>query len=204
MLDVLIATIAIIFATVYCFNCIKNPQSAWRSFMKTIPVGVLGFGAIWYGSPWLLAFGLIASAIGDFALSRSGQRAFLTGLVAFAVAHVFYIELFWQGWSYISLIPLGLLVAYGMSCEFWLIPHTGSLKWAVRGYVVCIVAMAATAAGTGHPLAILGAVLFVVSDSLLGRGLFRLDTAHPGYLRNSYSVWITYIAAQVLIFLAFA
>jgi uncharacterized membrane protein YhhN len=204
MFDVMIAVIASVFASVYCINCIKAPHSAWRSFMKMIPLGVPGFGAIWLGSPWMLALGLIASGAGDLALSRPGRPAFLTGLVAFAGAHLFYVALFWNGLSAIPTIPLCLLIVYGMSCEFWLIPHTGALKWPVRIYVVFIIAMAATAFGTGDAMVILGALLFVASDSLLGRGMYRLGEDHPSYISNAYWVWVSYIAAQVLIFLAFA
>lgn len=204
MYPTLIAVIAILFASVYCVTCLRAPVGDWRSFMKTVPLLILGFGALWLGSPWFLVAGLIASAAGDYVLSRAGNRAFLSGLIAFAVAHLFYIVLFWNAGDHRVPIAFGAVVIYGLSCEVWLIRYCGSLRWAVRFYVVMIVAMVGAAMSTGNGVAIAGAVLFAISDSVLAIEKFRLSADDPRQGRITVSVWISYIAAQVLIFLAFA
>ena len=126
------------------------------------------------------------------------------GVAAFAVAHVFYALLFWSGSDKIAVLPAIVIVAYAISTEFWLIPRTGSLRWAVRIYVLFIAAMALAALSTQSIAVIVGAILFLTSDSLIGRGKFLLGPDHPKGVTNDYLVWITYIAAQILFFLAYA
>lgn len=204
MYPVLIACLCVVFALNYALSCLQGAQNAWRSTMKTIPVLVLGIGALWLGSPWFLIAGLVMSAFGDWALSRDGTAKFLMGVAAFAVAHVFYALLFWSGSDKIVVIPAIVIVAYAISTEFWLIPRTGSLRWAVRIYVLFIASMALAALSTQSIAVIVGAILFLTSDSLIGRGKFLLGPDHPKGVTNDYLVWITYIAAQILFFLAYA
>lgn len=150
------------------------------------------------GAP-VLALGLALSALGDFALSRDTERAFLSGLISFAAAHIAYIALFWSGG-----VPGGavVLVALALSTELWLTPHTGALRWPVRAYVAIICTMGAVA--LGQPAAWPGAVLFIASDLVLAVQLFRM---RPGTARHRLAgrvLWGLYIAAQALIFAGFA
>lgn len=39
---------------------------------------------------WLMALGLLFGALGDFALARRSERAFLAGMAAFAIGHLIY------------------------------------------------------------------------------------------------------------------
>jgi uncharacterized membrane protein YhhN len=64
--------------------------------------------------------------------------------------------------------------------------------------------MALAALSTQSIAVIVGAILFLTSDSLIGRGKFLLGPYHPKGVTNDYLVWITYIAAQILFFLAYA
>lgn len=70
---------------------------------------------------------------GDFWLSRDGDRAFLIGLVSFALAHLAYIGLLWQFGAVAQMsvwaIAIGLL-ACGMALVLW--PRAGTcavLSW---------------------------------------------------------------------------
>lgn len=180
-------------------------QGAWRSVIKTVPLTLFALAAWLAGAPWLLVAGLALSALGDLALSREGEGAFLTGLCAFALAHVCYVALFvgnLQGWSWGALIALALLA---ISTEVWLSPHTGALRWPVRGYVGIICAMGVTAAGlpAGLQLAVLGAVLFMASDIILSVQLFRMTPGTAAARMAGYALWALYIAGQGAILLAF-
>ncbi|HHL22192.1 MAG TPA: lysoplasmalogenase, partial [Aliiroseovarius sp.] len=68
--------------------------SAGRSVLKTVPLAAFALWAWLADAPGLLVVALVLSALGDLALSRPGERAFLAGLVAFAFAHVAYVVLF--------------------------------------------------------------------------------------------------------------
>ena len=186
-----------------------RPSSALRSVWKTVPVAALALAAWISGGPALLVAALFLSALGDFALSRDGEAAFLYGLSSFALSHLVYILhilaisglMPWEGFAQ---IPLAAIVLAGItiSTELWLIPHTGAMKWPVRAYVVIILTMglsALTLPWAAWP-AILGAGLFTLSDLILSVELFRLGPDHRLTPVASKLVWITYIGAQAGLF----
>ncbi len=173
-----------------------------RSIRKTLPIVLFAFAAAAEGAPVLLIAALALSAIGDFALSRYGQKAFLIGMISFAAAHLSYIavmvglgiSLSFSQWPLILVI-----LGFGLSTEWWLRPHTGALKWPVRAYVGVILVMAVVALGLPDTrmVALWGAMLFVVSDLILSIEVFRLV---PGDRRRKLAtkvVWITYVSAQI-------
>ena len=97
------------------------------------------------GAPVLLTLALLLSAVGDLALSRSGQKAFLAGLTGFALAHLLFIILFqglgpdpiWAAFGHTPFFAV-VLVLVALSSEIWLAPYTGKLVWPVRVYVTLI------------------------------------------------------------------
>ncbi len=176
-----------------------------RSIRKTIPVTLFALAAYSEGAPVLLTVALGLSAVGDFALSRPGTKAFLTGMVAFAAAHLAYIALMValganlqsSQWPIIA-----LMVALGLSTEWWLRPHTGALKGPVRAYVGIILAMGLTALGLPDVrwVALCGALLFVASDLILSIETFVPPDDHTSRKLAGQAVWITYICAQIGLF----
>ncbi|QHS10619.1 lysoplasmalogenase [Sinimarinibacterium sp. NLF-5-8] len=124
----------------------------------------------------LLLLGLGWSLIGDIALVMTSDRAFLLGLSSFLIAHLLFIPAFLLGLP--SLLPpwwsaVFVLVSLGFSAL--LLPRAGALKIPVLVYGAVLVAMAVAAAARwdqlGHPASLyglLGASLFLVSDSALG------------------------------------
>lgn len=198
---------AVLFALGVALAVLYLPRTAgrprWRrSLRKTLPVACFALSAWAGGGPWLLVAGLGLSAAGDFALSRPGERAFLAGMVSFALAHLAYIALILgagvdlPGGRWPAMAGLLLL---GVSTELWLAPHTGALRWPVRGYVVVILAMGISALGlpAGYGLAVAGALLFVLSDLILSVETFVLDDDHPARVLAGKLVWLTYIGAQI-------
>ena len=185
--------------------CHRDP-SALRSVIKTLPLAVMAMLAFLPGAPLVLVAGLALSALGDLALSRRGEAAFLTGLIAFAAAHIAYIWVFaGMAQGALPLVPAAILLIYAASSELWLAPHTGTLRWPVRGYVALIAGMGLTALmlPAGYGVVTLGAGLFIASDTLLAVQVFRMAPDHPAQRAVSGTLWALYIAAQALILWGF-
>lgn len=187
--------------------------TARRSAIKTAPLVLFAMFAVVNGAPFLVTVGLVLSALGDLALSRSGQRAFLVGLCCFALAHVAYIGLFSSVAEPAIILSsagplfsaLGLILLAG-STELWLVPFTGSLRWPVRGYVVVLAAMGlfALAAPDPHSLARPGAALFILSDLILAVQQFRLSPTSGWFRPAGRALWVCYVSGQFLILSAFS
>jgi len=197
---------AIVAAIVYLpFS--ENPPNWGRSIAKTVPVAALAMAAWLADAPLLLVLALALSALGDFALSRSGMRAFLAGLVAFAAAHVFYLVLFTElsgrgpYMAFVDRTLLALFLAWvAISAEIWLVPHTGpALKWPVRAYVLILTLMALSALTLPLGAVAIGAVYFVASDVILAYRNFRMSPDDPLSGRAGWLLWILYIAGQGMI-----
>lgn len=196
------AVSALIYGVGYC----QRTPSTTRTVLKTACVALLALVAALSGAPTLLVLALALSALGDLALSREGERAFLIGLGGFALAHLAYILLFATlatGWP--ALLPAGLLIAYAISTEFWLSPHTGAMRGPVRLYVGLITGMglSALALPGEMTLALIGAGAFVMSDTLLAIQLFRLAEESRWHGLLARALWALYYGAQLLILWAF-
>jgi len=152
----------------------------------------------------LILAGLLCSLAGDIALMFP-EKCFTAGLVSFLAAHVFYILAFKPGPEHpISAGVLVPFLIFGSLMFRILAPSLGRLKFPVFVYVAAITAMAGLAAGrfvdrggTGPLLAFAGAVLFLISDSVLAYDRFvkKLGPAQAIILG-------TYFPAQLLIALS--
>lgn len=176
-----------------------------RSIRKTLPVTLFAIAAAVEGAPVLLIAALGLSAVGDFALSRPGSRAFLIGMIAFAAAHLGYIVVMVTLGATLSAAQwpfIAVLLAFGLSTEWWLRPHTGDLKWPVRAYVGIILVMALVALGLPETrsVALWGALLFVSSDLILSIETFVLKPEDTRRKLAGKLVWVTYICAQIGLF----
>ncbi|MDW5445102.1 lysoplasmalogenase family protein [Polaromonas sp. SM01] len=149
---------------------------------------------------YLLA-ALAASLAGDVLLMVPGY--FIPGLLAFLVAHLFYIALLRQGVAWFpSRRTLWLTLATGLAMYAFLWPSLSPvLKGAVAAYVLVITLMAAQAIGRALVLrdkasvaVAVGAGFFMLSDALLATNRF----VQPLPLAQ---LWVlgTYYVAQILI-----
>ncbi|SMX43342.1 lysoplasmalogenase [Actibacterium lipolyticum] len=189
----------------------SRTSSTRKTLIKTIPLPLFALIAILAHAPWLLVIGLGLSAFGDFALSREGESAFMAGLMGFGAAHLAYIALFLPLGGGLDLafelapLPAIALLVMAISTEFWLAPHTGALRWAVRCYVVLITVMglAAFALPAQYHLATVGAGLFVLSDLILSVQLFRLAPTSAVKRPAGWLLWVLYVAGQAFILAAF-
>jgi uncharacterized membrane protein YhhN len=125
------------------------------------------------GRKRLIIGALVFCGAGDICLELG---YFTPGLAAFLVGHLFYLGAFCQHLEMSAKKSLSLiaLLAYTVFIVNYLSPHLGEMQIAVYLYMAVIMAMAA-AALTGrhnHPLVALGALMFVLSDSLIAINRF--------------------------------
>lgn len=181
-----------------------------RSAVKTVATAALAAIALIPG-PSLLALGLVLCVAGDFALSRPGPRAFLSGVAAFAAGHIALTAAFLThpaaDPARLAAAPrLALLTALALTglaiARMVLRRAKAPLRPALLAYIPVILSMtiaAATLPASGPTAPILpGAVLFAASDTLLACALLlpRVPRALPR------AVWATYWPAIALFALA--
>ena len=140
-------------------------------------------------APYFLA-GLVLSFFGDlFLLFKWG---FLPGLGSFLLAHLFYIISFKKKLQKrISEIWPIILSLYASILLFFLFPYLKEMKIPVIIYAVVIATMMYNALKTHNRNLIIGALLFLISDTLLSVYLFL----QPLMILNLL-VMATYILAQ--------
>ncbi len=162
---------------------------------------------------WWLLTGLFFSFLGDVFLLFESKNAlfFIFGLASFLITHICYIIYFLKIRSaQISLLRqqpwLAALVAgYGCSLVMLLYPGLGDLKIPVMMYAAVICGMLLCSLHvfykTGRPANVYfvaGAMLFVISDSLLAVNKFFSPFQLAGIL-----IMLTYCAAQFFIVMGF-
>lgn len=184
-----------------------RPVSIWRSIAKTGAILCLAFIALLQGGPVLLIAALGLSALGDYFLSRETDATFLAGMAAFFAAHLAYIPLFLvlgdSDLIPVRWVPAVALAIFAGAFYTYLWPGLGAFRLPVAAYSLAIASMGVSALGLAtngaQALILAGAGLFVVSDSILGAGKFRLDPETGLGAVAPYLVWATYWSAQALI-----
>jgi uncharacterized membrane protein YhhN len=150
---------------------------------------------------WAVVAGLLFSLAGDVFLMLPGDR-FLVGLVSFLLAHLWYIVAFTNSAGfYDGLLALGVFLGVGTAVYIYLYPNLGKMKIPALLYMLVIITMAWQAFGFWQQtnpsraiFALFGAVLFMVSDSVLAVNRFgRPFSAAQAIIMSTYS------AAQYLI-----
>jgi len=143
---------------------------------------------------WLAGAALLFCAAGDVLL----ELVFVAGMGAFAVGHIFYVLAFLE-WGRIlgpnkRDFPITVLVVIvSLGLLGWLLPGMGDLLIPALIYQAIITTMIATAFVVKAPmLARLGAVIFMISDTLIAAEKFAGVDVFPG------AVWITYAGAQIM------
>jgi alkenylglycerophosphocholine hydrolase len=145
-----------------------------------------------------IGLGLLFSAIGDILLALHSKNSFVFGVIAFTIAHFFYISVFLKEVRLKkSRIPVILAMSgYSIAMGIIMFPKLGAMFIPLMGYLTIILIMGLSAAlgEKNHPLIVTGACLFIISDSLI---------AINGFINpipfSSLWVMITYYAAQALI-----
>lgn len=157
----------------------------------------------------LLLTALVFSWIGDIILmfADKGELYFIFGLVSFLIAHIIFILLFTkqekENTSTNKLFWVGLIIVgiYLFGMLSLLYPSLGDLKIPVTVYAITISTMLLMAikgyfnwSKPSNLTVLLGALIFVSSDSILAINKFHSELPKSGFL-----IMITYIVAQFLI-----
>lgn len=161
---------------------------------------------------WAIIIGLFLSALGDLLLELELENTpvdlFVLGLSSFLLAHVAYIVAFLQDARRLSLLRGALSFGYGavIFAVLYFAGDLGGMVAPVLLYMLVICAMLWRAAARyGAPGVVprsgreglWGALLFVLSDSVLALNRFAFDIPFGGYI-----VIITYWMGQSDIALA--
>jgi uncharacterized membrane protein YhhN len=192
------------------------PGSIAIKALSIAPLALLAFkllrGARPHGIEWLrdrdnliLGMALSFSCLGDIFLDLPGNF-FIQGLVSFLVAHFIYILLFVRNWTR-PLRPGGLqltltaaVLIASLLLSNWLSSDLGAMAKPVMVYICAITVMVISSilAGFSKPYVWMGAVLFLISDSLIAAGRFKTPVPMAEYL-----IWATYYLGQYGIAIGF-
>jgi len=162
--------------------------------VSTKKIVLMGLFSSWWGDIFLL-------------LDSPGSLYFIAGLTSFLTTHVLYIFYFLsvknQAPSLFKKQPIWFLatLVYGVGLVILLLPHLGELKIPVVLYATVICSMLLSSLHiylkTNRPankLFVLGATLFVLSDSLLAINKFYQPFPMAGV-----GIMLTYCLAQYFI-----
>lgn len=153
---------------------------------------------------WLVP-ALLLSAAGDCFLAMPWWKpAFVCGLGSFLIAHLCFIATMWplrgnrQNTAKIRLLLIGILVVgfLGMLTRFWPSMAAQGMTVPVVVYMSVLAAMVITALMARLPTVwtAVGALLFAVSDGMIGVGQFMLESQ-----ALELPIWWAYAAAMVFI-----
>lgn len=154
----------------------------------------------------LLVAGLVLSAAGDFFLANDREKQFVLGLGSFLIGHICYIACFAllitpESLSIANKLGGALFLLLFAAGEFaWLRPDLGKMTVPVAAYVSVIALMGAAAilAPFVGGWVVFGAIMFMISDSLIAAEKFKEPMPYIGPYMGQ-AIWGTYVLAQYLI-----
>lgn len=162
--------------------------------MLLMPVATLmsaqGRTALWLA--------IVLSAIGDMLLASRLPMQFELGLGAFLLAHLAYLAVMWPTVSMQSTdrLPAVLMTLVFIALCSWILPFTGQMLLPVAVYmsVICAMAFCALLSKPRNFVLLSGAILFVISDSIIAINKFIVSLPEA-----SLVIMVTYYSAQFLL-----
>jgi alkenylglycerophosphocholine hydrolase len=196
-----IPLLILFFSVLYIFFAPSEPLYL-KYLLKLIPMWLIIYYAF-SQKPFLktsyrvlILIGLFFCMIGDGSLIW-----FVVGLSAFLIGHLFYTAGFIANWNFspvrvISILPIAIYAFFMCSNLVNSLNESGqeNLIIPVIAYTVAISTMVFTAIMTGNKWAIIGSILFIISDSILSWDLFVKSIQY-----NHQLIMSTYYCAQFLI-----
>lgn len=173
------------------------------ALIKVIPIGILFFAAYAQLSGKLRSLVLLGIAfcgLGDIFLNLSFESSFIYGLGAFLIGHCFYIASFFRFANRSNFIVKILLILTALAAVAGLalqvLPKAGDLVIPVAIYMCVIATMGIFAILSWRKTSaqIWGALIFIISDTLIAWGMFLEPVQYQGHW-----VMTTYYLAQILI-----
>jgi uncharacterized membrane protein YhhN len=186
----------LVFVLLYMLGLFYVVDFLW--LLKIIPIAITGvsvFKTQASSSRSVLIVALVFSGCGDLLLAFD---EFIFGVAAFLLAQLSYALIFKAYWQSISTrwaMSVGLLI-YMVFMAWLLLPSLGDLQLPVMAYLLVISAMGLLAVQSSLPIrwAVLGAVVFIISDSLIAVNKFISPVPF-----ESYWIMSTYYAAQFML-----
>ncbi len=151
----------------------------------------------------LVVMALVASWFGDtfLMLQRQNPLFFILGLSSFLLAHIAYIIVFFKFESKrnkpVVIFITIVFVVYSLILAYILWPELGAMKIPVLVYALVLTVMGITGVVKNYRYSIMiviGAVLFMISDSLIAYDKFVATISNDRFL-----IMFTYILAQYLL-----
>ena len=154
------------------------------------------------GGNKMLLLAILFSTIGDVLLMFTGQLFFILGLLSFLIAHLLYIVIFKQlleplKMSFVAFGGAVFVLVYYVGLVSLLWPYLHEMKLPVLTYALVISIMAWLSLHFYNGRSgfkwwiIFGAIMFVISDSLLSIQLFYGD-----FDDSHFYVMLSYLLAQ--------
>jgi len=181
---------SIVFSLIFL---VSHQKSALKSLERILLIVALGF-----------------SGIGDILLMfvKVSEWYFIAGLVAFLIAHIFYLALFYKQRNKHrkSYLPLVLLYLYSLAFGYIITDSLGAMLIPVIAYEIVILLMASAAFlrkqavnPFSYKLVSAGALFFLLSDSLLAFNKFYIAIPYSGiWIMLSYALAQYCIAVGIL------
>jgi len=179
---------------------ITKPLPALILFLMM--VSVLHGGKTTGYFPYAIGTGLACGFLGDIFLLME-KRLFVVGLISFFIGHVFYLSAFLSKTTNVNFIAFLLIIP---AIVFYVIvsrrlnqfgsrQHNAMSLYAVTILSMCLAAFSfELSIGSSIPVFGIGAVLFLISDSVLSWSVFVKDSIVLHGI-----VLVTYYAAQIII-----
>ena len=194
-----IAILAGVMGIIYIFFIPAEPVGI-KIFFKLIPMLLIIFYALLQpaGIPknykTLIVTGLFICMLADGLIYW-----FIIGLITFLIGHIWYIFAFRKiksmpipKWAAALLLTYGLIMVIWLAGTLWRDGDT-VLAVAVVLYIAVILTMGWNAIQTGNKFAIIGAISFIFSDSILAINKFIVEVPYSHAL-----IMISYYGAQFL------
>jgi alkenylglycerophosphocholine hydrolase len=177
------------------------PGSIALKALSIAPLALLAFQA----KHRLLGAALCFATLGDVLLDWPGNY-FVAGLCAFLVTQLLYAVLFARSWRRpltLDGVKRGLIVAvllFSIALTTWMWPSLGKLAVPVMVYIGALTLMVESALLAQFKIKwiVWGAILFMLSDAMIGVNRFKMELPLRDYL-----VWATYYAGQCGIVLGY-
>ena len=182
-----------------------KPSGTSRTFIKTSSVASLAAISALLHAPTLLIAAQVGSFVGDAFLAYEGEGPFLCGLGSFLIGHLCYTAHFAQGGG--ELIANGLdnwrsyvaLLLFFLACGTCtlLVPRvTSNLRIPIVAYSGAIYSMIFMALMKMESSVVVGAILFMTSDTILAFQTFLVpkESSHQTWME--YAVWVLYYSGQ--------
>lgn len=179
---------------------IPLPEYPFSFVLKAIPalsLSVLAFQFAPHFQGKMIGLGLLFGAGGDVALELDAEKYFVVGLGLFLVNHICFILAFASERDP-KVQPLRkaiaiVMVVFGILAFYVLQPRLGELMPPVLVYlaVITIMGVYATMRKATHNYFIVGAALFMISDSTIAFNKFLMP-----FEAAPYVIMITYYTAQ--------